>query len=87
MPFPKRDDIQIGILLDLPDDRRAKKPWLPPSDKDATEGRVVLNQYPKLDGYWPACVRHGAMLSVAAENYIWRCGEEYCGVGAIYRRR
>jgi len=87
MEFPDFESTPVGVLTDLEDERRHKKPWLPPSDKDVTEGRVALREYPGLTGFFPACQDHGAILCVAPEGHVWRCGEQRCGVGAIYRRR
>ena len=81
MPYPDYETTSIRVLLDLEDERRDKKPWLPASDKDVSEGRVFL-----LFGL-PGCRTHGAMLCVSQEGHIWRCGELHCGVGAVYRKR
>lgn len=86
MPFPILDTIPVGELLDLEDERRNKKPWLPQSGNDVSEGWISLVEYPNLTDYWPACKEHGALLCVAIEGHIWRCGEFECGAGAIYRR-
>lgn len=86
MPMPPRPT-EVGVLSDLPDERRSKKAWLPQSDRDVSEGRVVLATYPRLPGQYPACFLHGALACVNQEGYIWRCLEQYCGLGAIYRRR
>ena len=73
-------------LIDLPDERRAAKSWLPASDKDVTEGRVIWRDFPA--GRYPACVEHGALLRVSPPPHrIYRCmapiGEfRTCGVGA-----
>lgn len=76
----------MSLLLNLPDDRRAAKPWLPDSDRDVTEGRVVRGSR-EWDGR-PDCVQHGAMQAVAPpeddEARIYRCMNERCGVGAIW---
>lgn len=65
------------MLVDLSDDRRGKKPWLPGDDRDVTNGLVILDDWGK-----PACVRHGAMNRVDPIRRIYRCQEMYCGVGA-----
>jgi hypothetical protein len=67
------------FLLDLSDDRRDKKPWLPEDDWDVSNGLVVLDSWSK-----PACALHGAMNRVSAEPgpvRIYRCSEMRCGVG------
>jgi hypothetical protein len=66
-----------GSIVDLSDERRSKKPWLPADDRDVTNGLVVEDEYGK-----PACVRHGAMNRVDPFRRIYRCSEMYCGVGA-----
>lgn len=64
-------------LIDLSDERRPNKPWLPADDRDVTAGRVVTGPLGK-----PACHRHGAMNRVDMHRSLWRCSEMYCGVGA-----
>lgn len=65
-------------LWDLTDARRANKPWLPADDRDVTVNHlVVLDDHGK-----PACIRHGAMNRVHPFSLIYRCSEQYCGVGA-----
>lgn len=63
-------------VVDLSDERRALKPWLPADDRDVTTGLVV----PTLDG--PRCVLHGAMNRVHPMERFYRCSEQRCGVGA-----
>lgn len=65
------------MLIDLSDDRRGAKPWLPDDDRDVTAGRVVEDD----DGK-PACKLHGAMNRVDPIRRIYRCQEFRCGVGA-----
>jgi hypothetical protein len=65
------------VLVDLPDARRAAKPWLPADDRDVTGGLVRADEHGR-----PSCVRHGAMNRVDKHRSIWRCSEMYCGVGA-----
>jgi hypothetical protein len=64
-------------LIDLSDDRRDKKPWLPADDRDVTNGLVIADA-----GGKPSCARHGAMNRVDAHAQTWRCSEFRCGVGA-----
>lgn len=64
-------------VVDLSDDRRTKKDWLPADDRDVTNGLVVTDKWGK-----PACVRHGAMNRVHPYELIYRCSEMKCGVGA-----
>lgn len=67
-------------LLDLSDDRRDKKPWLPEDDRDVSNGLVYLDAWRK-----PACYLHGAMHRVSADRgavRIYRCSEMRCGLGA-----
>lgn len=63
-------------LVDLPDARRDKKPFLPEDDRDVTNGYVILEE-----GH-PVCVLHGDMNRVHPYEPYWRCSEQYCGVGA-----
>lgn len=74
----------MSLLLDLEDERRSAKPWLPESDKDVTEGRVVRGSR-EHDGK-PECVDHGAMHSIAPsaddQHRLYRCST--CGVGAVW---
>lgn len=67
----------MSALIDVSDERRGNKPWLPPDDKDVTAGRVTLDAHGK-----PACARHGAMNRVDKYRAIYRCSEYRCGVGA-----
>ena len=88
MPFPDKDAIPVCVLLDLSDERRAKKPWLPQNEgKDVSDGLVSLAAFPRLAGLFPVCGEHGAMLAMTEECHVWRCGEWKCGVGAIYKRQ
>ena len=65
------------MLIDLQDDRRDKKPWLPADDRDVTGGLVFEDVHGK-----PACFLHGAMNRVDPVRRIYRCQEMRCGVGA-----
>ena len=65
-----------NTLIDLSDERRDKKPWLPEDDRDVTSGLVTMD----LDGK-PRCWRHGAMNRVDPVRSLWRCSEFRCGVG------
>jgi len=65
------------VIIDLQDDRRAAKPWLPADDRDVTGGLVIEDRHGK-----PACVRHGAMNRVDRFRRVYRCQEHRCGVGA-----
>ena len=65
------------MVIDLQDDRRLKKPWLPDDDRDVTNGLVTEDG----DGK-PRCWRHGAMNRVDPHREIYRCSEFRCGVGA-----
>lgn len=68
-------------LIDLPDERRDKKPWLPQNDgRDVSDGLVVLDDFTA--GRYPSCWRHGAINRVMAERRVYRCQEMRCGVGA-----
>jgi hypothetical protein len=67
-------------VIDLPDDRRGNKPWLPADDRDVTNGLVALVGSDV--GWYPHCRRHGAMNRVDPHRSIWRCSEFRCGVGA-----
>jgi hypothetical protein len=67
------------MLADLPDARRAAKPWLPADDRDVTNGLVR----PGPDGK-PECARHGAMNRVDPYRRFYRCQEMRCGAGAEY---
>jgi hypothetical protein len=69
--------ISTLILVDLPDDRRAAKKWLPEDDRDVTNGHVYLDGHGK-----PACRLYGAMNRVDAHALVYRCMNERCGVGA-----
>ena len=64
-------------LIDLADARRSNKPWLPADDRDFTARRVLPDSAGK-----PCCRRHGAMNRVHRFEYIYRCSEFRCGVGA-----
>jgi hypothetical protein len=65
------------MINDLGDARRARKTWLPPDDRDVTNGLVYEDQHGK-----PACRDHGAMNRVDSVNRFYRCSEQRCGVGA-----
>ena len=65
------------MIIDLPDDRRSAKSWLPDDDRDVTNGLVYEDMHGK-----PACKRHGAMNRVDPYCRIYRCQEFRCGVGA-----
>jgi hypothetical protein len=67
----------MPTLLDLADERRSAKPWLPEDDRDVTNGHVVLGE----DGK-PSCRLHGAMNRVDQYELIYRCMNGHCGVGA-----
>lgn len=67
------------VIHDLPDARRAAKTWLPADDRDVTSGLVT----PGWRGR-PECRLHGAMHRIDPVEYIYRCGEFRCGVGARY---
>jgi hypothetical protein len=68
---------QMSRLVDLSDERRSAKSWLPEDDRDVTNGHVILDQHSK-----PACKLHGAMNRVDQYELIYRCMNEKCGVGA-----
>ena len=67
------------MIIDLQDDRRAAKTWLPHpgDDRDVTNGLVTEDG----DGK-PRCWRHGAMNRVDPVRGIYRCSEFRCGTGA-----
>jgi hypothetical protein len=65
------------VIVDLQDDRRDKKPWLPEDDRDVTSGLVFEDRHGK-----PECKLHGAMNRVDPHRAIYRCQEMRCGVGA-----
>jgi hypothetical protein len=65
------------LLADLQDARRPAKPWLPPDDRDVTNGLVTADAAGK-----PGCGWHGAMNRVDPHRLIYRCQEMLCGVGA-----
>lgn len=67
----------MNRLVDLSDERRYAKPWLPEDDRDVTNGHVILDRHGK-----PACKLHGAMNRVDRYELIYRCMNEKCGVGA-----
>jgi len=69
--------IGYWVIVDLSDDRRANKPWLPEDDRDVTNDLVVKGS----DGK-PSCVLHGAMSRVDRFAGYYRCSEQRCGVGA-----
>lgn len=66
-----------GVIVDLSDDRRDKKTWLPADDRDVTGGLVTEDEHGK-----PACALHGAMNRVDRHRRVYRCSEMRCGVGA-----
>lgn len=74
----------MSLLLDLSDDRRGTKTYLPPDDRDVTAGRVVAGPL-EWDGR-PSCVLHGAMNCIAPpapdEGRMFRCST--CRVGALW---
>lgn len=74
----------MSLLLDLSDERRFAKTWLPSDDRDVTNGLVVKSSL-LWDGR-PDCIRHGAMHLISPpgddQSRIYRCSE--CGVGAIW---
>jgi hypothetical protein len=67
------------MIIDVTDARRNAKTWLPfgGDDRDVTNKLVTEDKH----GY-PRCWRHGAMNRVDAHRRIYRCQEQYCGVGA-----
>lgn len=69
----------MSPIIDLPDERRSIKSWLPftGDDRDVTNNLVNEDIYGK-----PECWRHGAMNRVDPIRRIYRCQEMYCGVGA-----
>lgn len=66
------------MIVDLSDERRANKPWLPADDRDVTVNLLVI---PGPDGK-PRCIWHGAMNRVDPIRRLYRCSEQRCGVGA-----
>jgi hypothetical protein len=64
-------------MVDLSDDRRANKPWLPADDRDVTGGLVSADSWGL-----PSCTWHGAMNRISSEGRLYRCSESQCGVGA-----
>ena len=68
-------------LVDLSDERRAAKTWLPADDHDVSRGDVYLDECSK-----PACRLHGAMNRVDPHELIYRCMNERCGMGARLER-
>lgn len=69
----------MSYLLDLSDERRSAKPWLPADDCDVSNGLVVADNRVVWDGK-PVCIQHGAMHRIDPVERIYRCSE--CGVGA-----
>lgn len=63
-------------LIDLSDERRKNKPWLPEDDRDVTNGLVYQDSWGK-----PACKLHGAMNRVSSDGYVYRCSDPRCGLG------
>jgi hypothetical protein len=64
-------------VIDLSDERRRNKPWLPEDDRDVTNGLVYADDQGR-----PRCQWHGAMNRVDPIRRIYRCSEFRCGVGA-----
>jgi hypothetical protein len=64
-------------VIDLSDDRRDNKPWLPVDDRDVTNGLVFADDQGR-----PRCRDHGAMNRVDQIRKLYRCSEFRCGVGA-----
>jgi hypothetical protein len=64
-------------IEDLSDERRPAKKWLPASDRDVSEGRVIMDRHGK-----PECVEHGAMNRIDPNERLYRCMHIWCGVGA-----
>jgi hypothetical protein len=79
---PGCPSLTATTLLDLADERRNAKPWLPEDDRDVTNGHVVLDEHGK-----PSCRLHGAMNRVDRHERIYRCTNERCGVGARIEER
>lgn len=73
----------MAQLLNLPDSRRDKKPFLPPDDRDVSNGFVLLGVTDR--GYHAICLLHGAMNRVHPYEPYWRCSEQFCGLGAEVR--
>jgi hypothetical protein len=68
-------------LVDLSDERRNQKPWLPQNDgRDVSDGLVYMDDFTA--GRYPACWRHGAIARVSLTPALYRCQEMRCGVGA-----
>jgi hypothetical protein len=65
------------MIIDLSDERRHNKPWLPEDDHDVSNGLVLADAEGK-----PQCWWHGAMNRVDPIRRIYRCSEFRCGVGA-----
>jgi hypothetical protein len=69
-------------LVDLSDERRAVKTWLPSDDRDVSNGLVIIDS--GLPGQplktRPRCKLHGSMNRVDPIRRIYRCSD--CGVGA-----
>lgn len=69
------------MLVDLPDERRVAKPWLPQNDgRDVSDGLVFMQDFTA--GRYPSCRRHGAIARVSLIPALYRCQEMRCGVGA-----
>lgn len=72
---------KVVRLIDLSDERRAAKTWLPKDDRDVTNGLVILDK--GIPGRplktKPRCKRHGSMNRVDPVRRIYRCSD--CGVG------
>ena len=69
--------MMMSKIVDLSDDRRSNKPWLPEDDRDVTGRLVTEDSWGK-----PRCKLHGAMNRVDRYKLIYRCSEQRCGVGA-----
>mgnify|MGYP001565876797 CR=1 FL=1 len=67
----------MHMIVDLSDERRKNKPWLPDDDRDVANGYVTEDNLGK-----PLCRFHGAMNRVDPIRRIYRCSEFRCGVGA-----
>ena len=73
----------MKVLRDLSDARRDKKPFLPTSDLDVSEGRVYLTPT-SFNTEHPTCFLHGHMARVSPDNNYYRCMEMFCGLGGTY---
>lgn len=74
--YPTHDEEMT--MVDLSDERRSKKSWLPQNGgADVTDGLVYQDRWGK-----PVCREHGAMNRVHPVERYYRCSEMRCGVGA-----